>query len=139
MDEEMLNDIFRESPIYYPDGPKLLYNVTSSRLTSTGDVLPAESAPDFYTRQLDLALPSPDIYSETGAIIAKLEDVFDGMLDCTIDGKKELCIRLKSRSKAGKVLDANGIIKNRESIEAHEVCFPGKNIKESWKFCRLSM
>ncbi|KFY24316.1 hypothetical protein V493_05317 [Pseudogymnoascus sp. VKM F-4281 (FW-2241)] len=76
---------------------------------------------------------------QAGAVIAKIEDIFESLLDCITNEKKCLVLHIKSRGKNGRqTLDAaTGAIRNTANVETKEITFPGKTQKEAWKFAAL--
>ncbi|KFY42970.1 hypothetical protein V494_02144 [Pseudogymnoascus sp. VKM F-4513 (FW-928)] len=77
--------------------------------------------------------------SQAGAVITKIEDIFESLLDCIINEKGRLVLHIKSRGSNGRqTLDAaTGAIRNIGSVETKEITFPGKTQKEAWKFTAL--
>lgn len=73
---------------------------------------------------------------QAGAVITKIEDIFESLLDCIINEKKCLVLHIKSRGNNGRqTLDAaTGAIRNTGNVETKEITFPGKTQKEAWKF-----
>ena len=73
---------------------------------------------------------------QAGAVITKIEDIFESLLDCITNEKKCLVLHIKSRGKNGRqTLDAaTGAIRNIGNVETKEITFPGKTQKEAWKF-----
>lgn len=75
---------------------------------------------------------------QAGAVITKIEDIFESLLDSIINEKDCLVLHIKSRGKNGRqTLDAaTGVIRNTENVEAKEITFPGKTQNEAWKFSK---
>ncbi|KAK6581907.1 hypothetical protein PZA11_005604 [Diplocarpon coronariae] len=72
--------------------------------------------------------------NQLGIVISKMEKIFESITDCILDEKKELVIRLKSRSKKRQVLDEND---SEAPEKSTKITFPSKNAKEAWKFTAL--
>lgn len=60
-----------------------------------------------------------------GAVLSKIEDMLEGMVDCLLGEKTELVINLKSRANRNK---------DPMKVKASAIKFPGKTPKEAWKF-----
>ncbi|KAH7330466.1 Spo11/DNA topoisomerase VI subunit A [Rhexocercosporidium sp. MPI-PUGE-AT-0058] len=73
--------------------------------------------------------------NQTGAVISKIEDIFESIADCILDGGKELVIELKSRSKSKAKSQENGDEEMTKRIT--KITFPSRNQKEAWKFTAL--
>ncbi|KFZ04244.1 hypothetical protein V502_10298 [Pseudogymnoascus sp. VKM F-4520 (FW-2644)] len=121
---------------------------------SSDNSLPSHSSYVKLISQNQLGLSSPEDRSDSqaisqgaprnnnfqaGAVINKIEDIFESLLDCITNEKKCLVLRIKSRGKNGRqTLDAaTGAIKNIGNVETKEITFPGKTQKEAWKFAAL--
>lgn len=118
----------------------LLSDSSSSELMSSGQ-RPRNQLSD-RARTSDFTAPSsfvPNVNTQSGDIISKIEDILQHMVDCIIDEKKELVLNFKPRIKPGnKVFDAtNGAIKCSTTMEARTIRFPGKTAQEAWKFSML--
>lgn len=73
-----------------------------------------------------------------GTVICLLEDIFERILDDLLNEKEELVLYLKSRERSGKgALDAkNGAIRGSTDSEHRVIRFPGKTVRETWKFSK---
>lgn len=76
--------------------------------------------------------------NEAGAVISKIEDIFESIVESVLDEKKEMVIRLKTRRKSGMhVLDSdNGTVKRLPDDRMRAVRFPSKSPQEAWKFSK---
>lgn len=85
---------------------------------------------------LDISQPPRNTNNQVGAVITKIEDIFESLLDCITNENKCLVLHLKSRGKAGhRTLDPiTGTIRNTGNAECKEITFPGKTQREAWKF-----
>ena len=113
----------------------LLPNSPYSKLTPQQQL--GISSPADHTHRLDVSQGYPRSNNiQAGAVITKIEDIFESLLDCIINEKKCLALHLKSRGRYGRqTLDANtGAIRNKSNAEAKEITFPGKTQKDAWKF-----
>jgi meiotic recombination protein SPO11 len=139
MDFDLLQDLLRE-PQEAQHGRKdnSLLSYSSSRLIQRQLDPPCLTT---HVQHIDISQPSQKTNSQAGAIIAKLEDIFESLLDCIIDEKKGLVLHLKSRGKSiQQTLDpATGTIRNIGTAEAKEIGFPGKTQREAWKFGKQAM
>ena len=79
---------------------------------------------------------STGLPNEAGAVISKIEDIFDSITSCLLDEKKELSIRLKTRGKPGtrEYDHFTGTVKSLPSSEARMIKFPSNSPQEAWKF-----
>jgi meiotic recombination protein SPO11 len=74
--------------------------------------------------------------NQAGAVVSKIEVIFEKIASCILDEKEELVIKLKTRRKQGaKTRDADTGSTNRVlGNETRPVRFPSKSPKEAWKF-----
>ncbi|KAG0646636.1 Meiotic recombination SPO11 [Hyphodiscus hymeniophilus] len=74
--------------------------------------------------------------SQAGAVVSKIEDIFEKVAQCILDEEKEVSIKIKTRGKQSAIdYDANtGIITSKSTDEMKTVQFPSKSPKEAWKF-----
>ena len=110
----------------------------AASITPSSEPLAPLSTP--HTRHVDIAMP-PRITCNpagAGAIIAKLEDILETVVDCML-AEKPLVIHLKTRSTGTRqILDpVTGVLKNEGSPDARKISWPGKSQREAWKFCEL--
>jgi len=87
-------------------------------------------------RNESITHPRVSHVNEAGAVISRIEDIFEAISDCILDEKKELTIQLKTRKKTGKQEHASN---SRESTRASEadvstIRYPSKKPQEAWKF-----
>ena len=77
-------------------------------------------------------------HSQAGAVVSKIEDIFERVADCILDEKKEVAIKLRTRAKqSAMVMDSTtGTIKSVPDDETRTVKFPSKSPKEAWKFSK---
>ena len=75
-------------------------------------------------------------HDRVGAVICKIEDIFESLADCVLDGKKEMIIELKTRKKRGNQgRDAvDGTITDLGEGKVTSVKFPSRSPQEAWKF-----
>jgi meiotic recombination protein SPO11 len=85
---------------------------------------------DVFTRA-----PDPN---QTGAVINKIEDIFESIADCILDEGKELVIPLKHRPKKKNLANKDDSTQGDRSsnTEARYIGFPSKSPQEAWKFSR---
>jgi meiotic recombination protein SPO11 len=104
--------------------PQLLYN-----LQDKGKLTPEQLAEN------DCILESGDS-NQRGAVITKIEDIFESIADCILDEGKELVIPLKTRPKNKNIASQDGPTKVNRTVnaEARNITFPSKSPQEAWKF-----
>ena len=73
--------------------------------------------------------------NQAGAVISKIEDIFEAIADCILAEGKELVIELKSRSKSKIQLGEGELEENGGKLR--RITFPSRNLKEAWKFSKL--
>lgn len=111
-----------------------------SNLQSRGRLTHEQSAevPSLAHDVLD-GSPRPPDSNQVGAVINKIEDIFEAIADCILDEGKELVIPFKTRPKKKTTTnDRDGSSKINRSLnsEAQKVVFPSKSPQEAWKFSR---
>ncbi|KAL2067544.1 hypothetical protein VTL71DRAFT_1969 [Oculimacula yallundae] len=131
------------------DGPTersertLLSNLPRSALTQTDNDSKHENAngPVKVTRRTNP--------NQVGAVISKIEDIFESITDCILEERRELVIELKSRSKSNLKAQKSETEKVEVELEEDEdeemelrrrttkITFPSRNQKEAWKFTAL--
>ncbi|PVH71088.1 DNA topoisomerase IV, alpha subunit [Cadophora sp. DSE1049] len=126
MDLDLLSD-------YLPDGRPserrtLLSNLHHNTLTKADD---ADQDPSNKEVQVTQIL-NPN---QAGAVISKIEDIFEAIADCILAEGKELVIELKSRSKSQAKNDEDVLEGTRNRTK--RITFPSRNQKEAWKFTAL--
>ena len=74
--------------------------------------------------------------NQAGAVITKIEDIFESMASCILQEGKELVIPLKSRPRKQKTANEAGSPRNyrQPKTETKNITFPSKSPKEAWKF-----
>ncbi|CZT50385.1 related to MEIOTIC RECOMBINATION PROTEIN REC12 [Rhynchosporium secalis] len=86
-----------------------------------------------------------DNSNQVGAVISKIEDIFESFADCILEQRKELVIELKSRSKPRVKLDHEEAEKAKAEEDEEvqmgrrttRITFPSRNQREAWKFTAL--
>ena len=76
------------------------------------------------------------IDSPAGSVISQIEDILEQVIDCIINKKKELVIRLKSRRRSHKEIleiDSSAVDDNTD-VETRTIRFPGGTPREAWRF-----
>jgi meiotic recombination protein SPO11 len=76
--------------------------------------------------------------NQAGAVITKIEDIFESIADCILDDGKELMIPLKSRTRNKNTANQDDSTKANRSLnsEARSITFPNRSPQEAWKFGR---
>lgn len=74
--------------------------------------------------------------NQRGAVIIKIEDIFESIADCILDEGKELAIPLKTRPKNKNIASQDDSTKVNRTVntEARNITFPSKSPQEAWKF-----
>lgn len=72
-----------------------------------------------------------ELIKRSPAAIAKIEDVFEQIVDALLNEKEEFSITLKSRKSAALRAAGDGQL----SVRERRLCFPGKNAEQAWRFC----
>lgn len=114
--------------------PKLLSNLQSrGRLTHEQ----IAEVPSLAHDVLDGSSRAPDS-DQVGAVINKIEDIFEAIADCMLAEGKELVIPFKSRPKKKRTTNQDGSSQINRSLnpEGQKVVFPSKSPQEAWKFSR---
>jgi hypothetical protein len=114
--------------------PQLLSNLQSrGRLTHEQ----IAEVPSLAHEVLDGSSKAPNP-NQPGAVINKIEDIFEAIADCILDEGKELVIPFKSRPKKKTVTNIDGSSQINRSLdaEARKIVFPSKSQQEVWKFSR---
>lgn len=129
MDPDLLSDILTEPQPALTRS--LLFNLSNSEL-NTGQ---------YMSREHEHEDGLPNHYSATstqaGAIISKIEDIFESIVDSVLEEKKELVIRLKTRKRPrAKLSMAAKGTDSPTNEETRAVRFPSKNPQEAWKFSK---
>jgi len=77
--------------------------------------------------------------NQTGAVIAKIENIFESITDSILNEKKELMIPLKTRPRRAVDRDDrsnNGNVSTKTSMR--NITFPTNNLREAWRFSNSS-
>jgi hypothetical protein len=161
-DSEMLDDVLEEA---YPAAfasPVQLANVVDEDVTLMQphhaepaaytvdhDMCPQVSRPDGVCDDADtLASPhvrarSPDVsegdVGSSSSVLAKIENIFESMLDVLLNERGQLSVAIKTRprSRQQQLDSASASQTPAESIQ--HLCFPGKTEKEAWRFGKCDM
>jgi hypothetical protein len=73
-------------------------------------------------------------------VLAKIENIFEGMLDVLLNERGQLSIAIKTRSTSHQQQLNNSGNASQPSTEAVQLlCFPGKTEKEAWRFGECDM
>ena len=114
--------------------PQLLSNLQSRGKLTHEQIA---EVPSLAHKVLDRSSRAPASH-QVGAVINKIEDIFEGIADCILDEGKELVIPFKSRPKKKTTTDGDGSSQINRGLnsEAQKVVFPSKSPQEAWKFSR---
>jgi hypothetical protein len=127
----------------YAERERLLpLNLPSSKLIFQGPGSPnffSPSTGNCGVQQMLLLIAKKEKHA--GTVICLLEDIFERILDDLLNEKEELVFYLKSRKRSGKgTLDVeSGAVGDSTDSEDRAIRFPGKTVRETWKFCKQIM
>ncbi len=129
MDPELLSDLLGD----ISSEAQLLSDLQTPRLTIEDDHLAI-----FRPQHSGEAQPSRIVSNQTGAVITKIERIFESITDCILEEKKEISIELKTRPRSKEKLDSNqsGSLRGKRKPEVRAVTFPSKSPQEAWKFSK---
>ncbi len=138
LDLDLLSEYMEDDQ--HDSARQLLSNLPDRKLTSGSDENIPNVPDNIQARgqNQQTSLPARNNTNQAGAVISKIEKVFESITDCILDEKKELVIRLKTRSKVKAIAEDGmneGSSKTKKS-EFRRITFPSKNPKEAWRFSR---
>lgn len=122
MDATVLTDLFSEDP----------YVALSTHATT---FLPNSPSSSLILQSTETEAGILQLTDEQRDALIKIEDIFEIITEGLIDGKKELTVSLKSRSRRRDQASGRSV---SNSIEARAVSFPGKTVKEAHKFSKIA-
>jgi meiotic recombination protein SPO11 len=128
MDLDILSDILTD------DQPALTGSLPTN--LPYRELITDKDNPEEHCREIAHSQPLKS--NQAGAVISKIEDIFESIADSILDEKKEMVIRLKMRKKSGSRTRTDGDIENLGKDETRAVKFPSKNPQEAWKFSKQS-
>jgi meiotic recombination protein SPO11 len=114
----------------------LLFNLPNIPLTpGLGRKSVEEDAPDC---GLPARNPGRENHNQAGAVISKIEDIFESITDSILKQKPELIIRLKTRKKTSSQIPET---RKSDARDVHDdgmraVKFPSRSPQEAWKFSK---
>lgn len=113
----------------------LLPHLPNSSLTPQNTVFRPNNRPPTASES------SPVTQNSPGAVISKIEEIFEAMTDCLLGEKSELVIQLKTRSKTKAKSDAKEeddddapSRRKKARLETRTIAFPSTSPQEAWKF-----
>lgn len=131
MDIDLLSSFLADS--HPSESINLLSNLSNSSLTPPN----VASRPSEQVKASAATTQfSPVNRNSPGAVINKIEDIFEAMTDCILGEKKELSIRLKTRDKSNVPSNDANSSKKKTKSESRIVTFPSKSPQEAWKFSK---
>ncbi|PMD60480.1 uncharacterized protein K444DRAFT_612629 [Hyaloscypha bicolor E] len=109
-----------------------------SHLQDSGRLTPEQIAENPGLERGNVGAGTPDPH-QRGAVITKIEDIFESITDCILDDGKELVIPLKSRAKKKNAAnkDDSTQVNRSSNSETRNITFPSKSPQEAWKFTAL--
>ncbi|KAH8796899.1 Spo11/DNA topoisomerase VI subunit A [Hyaloscypha sp. PMI_1271] len=109
-----------------------------SCLQDSGRLTPEQIAENPGLERGNVGAGTPDPH-QRGAVITKIEDIFESITDCILDEGKELVIPLKSRAKKKNAAnkDDSTQVNRSSNTEMRNITFPSKSPQEAWKFTAL--
>lgn len=133
MDSEIFSNLF-ENNLFGTFGRLNLLPMLHNRLTldTAADV---DDIPGHATNEAPLlaTLNAGGPSNQAGAVIAKIENIFESITDSVLNEKNQLVISLKARPRSRAQRD-EAITKT----SVRNITFPNKNPKEAWKFSKSS-
>ena len=134
MDFDLFSNLLRDDP--GPSSGFLLSNLPYRPPTDDSSIL-CNTSGHPSSAQLNIAnIPDP---SQTGRVIAKIENIFESITDCILDQKKELVINLRSRPKGKSKNSKESLSSPKPKPEIKNITFPSKSPQETWKFSESKM
>ncbi|KAI9878916.1 MAG: hypothetical protein M1830_010164 [Pleopsidium flavum] len=149
MQEKLTNDQHLLQRSGNSHGSAAAHNLPSQRLPPEGAPVPTSgpSGPEtlmWTFRTLSVASATPHQQGEKNStinpVILKIESIFESFCDVMLEDRQELTVPMKTTSRASnnQTLDAEtGAIRSDPTIQAIDVCFPGKSVGEAWRFTVL--
>ncbi|KAH8591118.1 Spo11/DNA topoisomerase VI subunit A [Bisporella sp. PMI_857] len=127
MDPDLLSDVFQDQSA--PLIGDLLSNLPS-RLTN---------AINHFSQDDSFHAAAKSDPNQAGAVVAKIEDIFESIAHAILKQEKQMVIKLKVRKKTGKqpfgALSSD--LQNAADDDMRAIKFPSRNPQEAWKFVVL--
>jgi meiotic recombination protein SPO11 len=124
MDPDLLSDVFQDQSA--PLIGDLLSNLPS-RLTN---------AINHFSQDDSFHAAAKSDPNQAGAVVAKIEDIFESIAHAILKQEKQMVIKLKVRKKTGKqpfgALSSD--LQNAADDDMRAIKFPSRNPQEAWKF-----
>lgn len=137
MDLDMFSDLFEDTTFDSFGGLNLLptlHNRLTLDTTAETDDNPGHTLNEGPAREtLDAGGPS----NQAGAVIAKIENIFESITDSILNKRNQLTIPLKVRSRSRVPRDKERKGRNPKP-GVRNITFPNKNPKEAWRFSKSS-
>jgi meiotic recombination protein SPO11 len=134
MDFDLFSNLLRDDP--GPSSGSLLSNLPHRSPTDDSSIS-CNTSGHISNSQRNIAnTPDP---SQTGRVIAKIENIFESITDCILDQEKELVISLRSRPKYKPKDSEKSMSDPKPKPEIKNVTFPSKSPQETWKFSESKM
>jgi hypothetical protein len=132
-------DVTSEQPHHAEPAASIVGHDMCSEASRTKSISGDEirsSSPHVRARSPDAS--KSDVGSSSG-VLAKIENIFEGMLDVLLNERGQLSIAIKTRptSRQQQLDSASASQIPAESIQ--QLCFPGKTEKEAWRFGECDM
>lgn len=130
MDFDLLSNILRDLQPALKGN--LLQNLPVRLLTL--DQCPTERngiKADEARRDIPAANATVGGHNQSGAVISKIEDIFESIANGILNQKQELSIRLKSRQKPG---TQDTKTQTAAAKDLYDVRYPSRSPQEAWKF-----
>lgn len=114
-----------------PSDAMLLTHLPTPVLTNPVDVDDEEESS---TERRQISMPCPK--NQVGAVISKIEDIFESIADCILEERKELVIALRTKSSTKRAKDGldDSVFKGKPKSDLRNITFPSRNPQEAWKF-----
>jgi meiotic recombination protein SPO11 len=134
MDFDLFSNLLRDDP--GPSSGSLLSDLPHRSPTDDSSISCNTSGHTSNSQPNIANTPDP---SQTGRVIAKIENIFESIIDCILNEKKELVISLRSRPKCKSKDSEESTSNPKPKPEIKNITFPSKSPQEAWKFSELKM
>ncbi|CZR56625.1 related to MEIOTIC RECOMBINATION PROTEIN REC12 [Phialocephala subalpina] len=131
MDIDLLSDLLEENQSSFHS--QLLQDLPNSRLT-TAELPGAPGTSTGPSRVSTKRSALPSAPNRAGAVILKIENIFESIVECVMGDKKELVIQLKTRSKKAKDSEEDVNMELGRKSDIRRIKFPSKGPREAWRF-----
>lgn len=130
MDSGLVSNVLRDRQL--DSQAALLQNLPDRSLTlDQYHAVRNEREADTVQREIPAANAMAGSHTQSGAVISKIEDIFESIADSILNQKQDLSILLKTRQRPG---NQNTRTQNASTKGQYEVRYPSRSPQEAWKF-----